>query len=107
MKTLYLSITIIGFLVTMAFSFGISSAQAQSSDLPCANITELAKSVTPPNSPGLTLFKNYTLRCATMSGSAVQMDYVPNVTSVVTSKTSLNSQSMIQMIPDSGNDISV
>ncbi len=106
MKTLYLPIIIIGFLVTLVFSFGMSSVQAQISNLACANTTELAKSVTPPYSPGLSLFQNYTLQCATMSGSAIQMHYVPNIASVVNSKTNLNSQSMIEMIPDSGNDIS-
>ncbi len=97
----------IGLLVTLIFSFGMSSVQAQNSNSQCVNMTELAKSISPPNSPGLPLFKNYTLRCTTMSGSAIQMDYVPNVESSVNSKTNLNSQSMIEMIPNSGNDISV
>lgn len=106
MKLLHYSMIMMG-LVTFTFSFGMSSVQAQSIDAQCANTTELAKSVIPPNSPGLPLLQNYTLRCASMSGSAIQMDYVPNVSSAVTSQTNLNSQSMIEVIPNSGNDISV
>ncbi|HEX5458121.1 MAG TPA: hypothetical protein VFX64_07030 [Candidatus Nitrosotalea sp.] len=105
MKFLHFSMIILS-LVALTFSFDISGVQAQSTDAQCANTTEIAKSVIPPNSPGLPLLKNYTLRCASMSGSAIQMDYVPNVSSVVNSQTNLNPQSVIEMMSYSGNDIS-
>ncbi|MGI0058589.1 MAG: hypothetical protein ACREBJ_02375, partial [Nitrosotalea sp.] len=93
-------------LVVLAFTFGISNVHAQSTEVQCVNTTSIANSVTPPNSPGLPLLKNYTLRCATMSGSTIQMDYVPNVASTIKQKTNLNHQSMIEMILDSGNNMS-
>lgn len=93
-------------LVALTFTFGISNVRAQSIDVQCTNTTAIANSVTPPNSPGLPLLKNYTLRCATMSGSTIQMDYVPNVASTINQKTNLNSQTMIEMISDTGNDMS-
>ncbi|MDE1832251.1 MAG: hypothetical protein KGI02_07770 [Thaumarchaeota archaeon] len=105
MNLLDFSMIVIGLVITI-FSFGISHVQAQRSDAPCVNITDLAKSIIPPNSEGFPMFKNYTLRCTTMSGSAIQMDYMPNVTPVANLQTNLNSQSMIAMITGSGNDIS-
>jgi hypothetical protein len=105
MKLLHFSMIMLS-LVALTFSFGIYGVQAQSIDAQCANTTEIAKSVIPPNNPGLPLLKNYTLRCASMSGSAIQMDYVPNVSSVVNSQTNLNPQSVIEMMSYSGNDIS-
>lgn len=105
MKFLHFLIITIG-IVELTLILGISNVHAQSIDAQCANTTEIANSITPPNSPGFPLLKNYTLRCATMSGYTTQMDYVPNVASTINQKTNLNSQSMIEMIPDSGNDIS-
>lgn len=106
MKVLEFSV-IISCFVVLALSFGICDVQAQSSDAQCANTTAIAQSLNPPNDPGLPMLKNYMLRCATMSGSAIQMDYVPNILHVANSQTTLNSQTLIEMIPDSGNDISV
>ncbi|MDH2908297.1 MAG: hypothetical protein PXX83_09420 [Candidatus Nitrosotalea sp.] len=105
MKTLHYSMIAFGLIGILIF--GLSSAQAQNSTESCVNMTELAKSINPPGSPELPMLKNYTLRCTTMSGSAIQMDYVPKVVSVINPQTNLNPQSMIKMIPDSGNNLSV
>ena len=107
MKTLRLSIIMVGILILSISSFDMSSAQSQNStNSKCMNMTEIDKSIVPPHGEELPMFKNYALGCTTVSGSAIQMEYVPNVTPVANLQTNLNSQSMIEIIPGSGNDIS-
>ena len=106
MKTLQISIVMIGFLALSTLSFDVSSAQAQNStNSKCMNTTEIDKSIVPPHGEGFPLLKNYKLQCANKTGSAIQMNYVPNITPVVNEQTKSNSQSMLEMIPNSGNAI--